>query len=628
MAGPVVGISSTADISGVLGENTVGGSVTPPVVSAGVLGVGSSKAGVVGTSNANVGVWGSSTESDGVLGASDATTGIGVHGVNFSGNGSAPSYPEAAYGVLGLSAGGPGVSGISQNDYGVRGATSNGQAAVLGESDLAVGVQGSSTTANGVRGMSVNSHGIVGTSQGQDAAGVLGANDAATGIGVLGTSQGGIGIQAESSGVNHALVAYAKTSQANTAAGVYAESATGYGVLGQGGYAGVRGSSDVIGVLGTSTNGQGMEAASVNNYGLYAESLGPKHAIWAYAKTSQPNTAAGILAESTAGYGVIGNGVWGVQGVGADIGVTGSCANGIGVSGSSANGQGIVGYSESPTYPAIFGNGHLATGIYGTSNNPAYSGVQSDGGILARQLNSVYPALDVRGSGGHGIKASTENGTYSAVYAENTTGAWAGYFLGNVGVTGTITAPAGALVIDHPQDPENRYLTHAFVASPEMLTIYSGSVTTDDSGEAAVALPPYFEALNMDFRYQLTVQGTFAQAIISDEINQNQFTIRTDKPDVHVYWQVTGVRRDSFAQSLPMPVEVDKSTSTVRRPEAGARIREVSPPDLPDSVRHPPAIPSEADSATSPGRRVERELRELADGSVRRAGRDGGQRRE
>ena len=43
-------------------------------------------------------------------------------------------------------------------------------------------------------------------------------------------------------------------------------------------------------------------------------------------------------------------------------------------------------------------------------------------------------------------------------------------------------------------------------------------------------LPEYFEALNSDFRYKLTVIGQFAQAIVASEISHNQFTIRTDKP--------------------------------------------------------------------------------------------------
>ena len=135
----------------------------------------------------------------------------------------------------------------------------------------------------------------------------------------------------------------------------------------------------------------------------------------------------------------------------------------------------------------------------------------------------------------------------------------AAFFSGDVTVTGTLNKQGGGFIIDHPLDPETRYLAHAFVESPEMLNIYSGDATTDDAGEAVVTLPPYFEALNKDFRYQLTVQGTFAQAIVGEEIHQNQFTIRTDKPDVHVYWQVTGVRRDPFAQASPVIVERDKA---------------------------------------------------------------------
>jgi hypothetical protein len=74
-------------------------------------------------------------------------------------------------------------------------------------------------------------------------------------------------------------------------------------------------------------------------------------------------------------------------------------------------------------------------------------------------------------------------------------------------------------------------------------------------------LPDYFEALNQDFRYQLTVIGTFAQAIVKDEIANNRFTIQTDKPNVKVSWQVTGIRHDAYAKAYPIPVEEDKSPS-------------------------------------------------------------------
>jgi hypothetical protein len=74
-------------------------------------------------------------------------------------------------------------------------------------------------------------------------------------------------------------------------------------------------------------------------------------------------------------------------------------------------------------------------------------------------------------------------------------------------------------------------------------------VTTDAQGDAVVDLPEWFETLNRDFRYQLTVIGQFAQAIVSSEIANGRFGIKTDKPNVKVSWQVTGVRQDAWANA-------------------------------------------------------------------------------
>ncbi|PKK85104.1 MAG: hypothetical protein CVT49_00755 [candidate division Zixibacteria bacterium HGW-Zixibacteria-1] len=103
------------------------------------------------------------------------------------------------------------------------------------------------------------------------------------------------------------------------------------------------------------------------------------------------------------------------------------------------------------------------------------------------------------------------------------------------------------------------YLIHSDVSSPDMMNIYNGNVTTDADGNAAVDLPNYFESLNSDFRYQLTVMGTFAQAIISEKIKDNRFSIKTDKPFVEVSWQVTGIRKDAFAVNMRKSVEEYKS---------------------------------------------------------------------
>jgi hypothetical protein len=76
---------------------------------------------------------------------------------------------------------------------------------------------------------------------------------------------------------------------------------------------------------------------------------------------------------------------------------------------------------------------------------------------------------------------------------------------GNVSVPGMLSKGGGTFKIDHPLDPENKYLFHSFVESPDMKNIYDGVVTTDNQGYATVALPAYFEALNTGFRYQVTV---------------------------------------------------------------------------------------------------------------------------
>jgi hypothetical protein len=137
----------------------------------------------------------------------------------------------------------------------------------------------------------------------------------------------------------------------------------------------------------------------------------------------------------------------------------------------------------------------------------------------------------------------------------------AGSFLGDVEITGSFNVTSGTknFKIDHPLDPENKYLYHAAIESSEVLNIYSGNVTADANGEAVVSLPDWFEAINKDFRYQLTVIGSFAQAIVGSKIKNNRFTIRTSAPNVEVSWQVVGVRSDAAMLKRPFKVEEEKA---------------------------------------------------------------------
>jgi len=132
-------------------------------------------------------------------------------------------------------------------------------------------------------------------------------------------------------------------------------------------------------------------------------------------------------------------------------------------------------------------------------------------------------------------------------------------FENNVNVGGILTKGGGAFKIDHPLDPANKYLVHSFVESPDMMNVYNGNITTDANGVAVVTLPGYFETLNKDFRYQLTTIGQKANAYILKEISNNQFVIKTDIPLVKVSWQVTGIRKDPFAEKHRIIPEVEKS---------------------------------------------------------------------
>jgi hypothetical protein len=129
---------------------------------------------------------------------------------------------------------------------------------------------------------------------------------------------------------------------------------------------------------------------------------------------------------------------------------------------------------------------------------------------------------------------------------------------GNLHVQGRLTAGVKTFRIDHPLDPANKYLCHSAVESPDVMNIYNGNITTDAEGNATVVLPDYFEALNRDFRYQLTVIGKRAHATVANEIENNRFTINTDQPDVKVSWQVTGIRQDASAKAFPSSVEEEK----------------------------------------------------------------------
>jgi hypothetical protein len=371
-------------------------------------------------------------------------------------------------------------------------------------------------TQNGAGLAIVGKGGISGSSTANAGSGVLGVGSGQAGYGVYGSETATIGNGYGVYGVN------------NTQAGAGVE-----------GYA--ANTSYGIGVLGNSPSGIGVEgtASGTASYGVFG---------WATA-TSGTNYGVYGSDASPDGAGVYGIGATGVGGASTSTSGPGGGFTGFTApSGSDLNGtDGVVavgGNVDAPSNNTKAGNGIVGMGgaVVG-SFGEAGAGVTATGGTAT--------------SGGEGIAASGD-GIDAYAGAGGAGGNFAGSFTGNINVSGTLSASTKDFKIDHPMDPANKYLVHASVESSEMKNIYDGNVTTDGQGRATVRLPEWFEVLNTDFRYQLTVIGQFAQAIIGHKIENNQFEIRTSAPNVEVSWQVTGVRQDAYAKANPLVVEQEK----------------------------------------------------------------------
>jgi hypothetical protein len=267
-------------------------------------------------------------------------------------------------------------------------------------------------------------------------------------------------------------------------------------------------------------------------------------------------------------------------GVAIPLILTGAVDNGNGVltaTNTAAGGPGIFTIGGSANTTVGGGTGLLALGGTGGANDtttPGGTGLVGFGGSASNGSGgtggTLIGGVATAGNGGDGafavgalgVGAGKKGGRGIVAIpgggAGGATVGLAGEFFGDVEISGNLAKGGGSFKIDHPLDPENKYLYHSFVESPDMKNIYDGNITTDASGEAVVEMPDYFEALNRDFRYQLTVIGTFAQAIVAEKLKGNQFRIKTSLPNVEVSWQVTGVRQDAYANKNRIRVEVLK----------------------------------------------------------------------
>jgi hypothetical protein len=330
------------------------------------------------------------------------------------------------------------------------------------------------------------------------------------------------------------------------AIGVYG-SGSAAGVFGTGSTDGVRGSSPVAnGVLGTAGTSPPAQTLGVP---VGVHGLAGSGGVGVAGITQDHIGVHGYNVASN-NYGNVGTSQAGVfgNGTGVSSGVYGASVNGYGVLGESSNGVGVYGeYTASGNRGSL---GAAAAGAYGFGN---------DGwGVWGVSNNDDAVRGESGGAGKSGVYGVNTLASGYGVFGRNSAGGVAGGFDGNVQVWGNLNVTGTKnFAIEHPLEP-GRLLVHAAVESSEVLNTYSGNVFLDEDGEADVELPAWFDAVNTDFRYQLTAVGAASPGLhIAKEIAGNRFRIAGGPPGLKVSWEVTGVRNDPFMREHPFVAERD-----------------------------------------------------------------------
>lgn len=213
---------------------------------------------------------------------------------------------------------------------------------------------------------------------------------------------------------------------------------------------------------------------------------------------------------------------------------------------SSGGAYGISGQVESTgsAFTATYGNNLRTTGgtgVYGIG----FSGVvgetnyQEGFGVYGRNYDAI------------GNFTANSVGTYGLGYVgvwgdQSDINGFSVYANGDFGAAGT-----KAFSIDHPLDPENKYLRHYSIESNEVLNMYRGTVAFDSNGVAVVTLPEYFDTINTNFSYQLTPIGGYAPLYIQKKIENGVFIIAGGTAGMEVSWTVYAERNDPYLRAHP-----------------------------------------------------------------------------
>lgn len=306
----------------------------------------------------------------------------------------------------------------------------------------------------------------------------------------------------------------------------------------------VAGNAQILGTI----SGNGTLLTNLNASALASGTVSNDRLSSNVARRDEDNAFFGLnIFNNPTGFGVFSDG---------NVGLTGNLGIGIGsatpqtriqIADDNPITQGSIRINNGSTTTTLQGGRTGLVAYVGGANFPigVAAIAQSTDGTTSWGLRGIAVGTGLN----YGVWGTAQNGTTN----------WAGYFDGNLFAT-SANAGVKAFMIDHPMDPANKVLMHSSVESDERKNIYDGLVTTDDRGFATVTMPTWFEALNVDFRYQLTIiddegSESFTQAKIVKRLVAGKFRIRTSAPQTTVSWQITGRRHDPTSNHYPLEVE-------------------------------------------------------------------------
>jgi hypothetical protein len=224
----------------------------------------------------------------------------------------------------------------------------------------------------------------------------------------------------------------------------------------------------------------------------------------------------------------------------------------------SATGDGQVDLGDAVM--TIRNNGNVGIGTTIPSSQIEVQRDEASGRLGFFKISSASNNGDViraeTAGGGNALSGSSQDGR--GVVGHSVTD-YAGYFNGDVYVTGSINKAACSFVIDHPLDPENKILRHNCVESPEHLLIYRGKVMLDENGEGMVEMPVYFSAVAAEDEASIHLTSVGRPFLTGAEWNADfsGFTAYGD-PRREVFWEVLAERDDPVIRRIARPVEEEK----------------------------------------------------------------------